>query len=250
MSIQLRVVVAGALMSMVGAASADNILFINGAEGGHPYSIQALQDLQNLGHNVTVLTNPPGSYAGYDEVWDFRYNTNMTNQDAIDMGAYLQGGGRMLVLAENSGFEGSRNQSLKNWVNQVGGGVIGNYVQGCFVGTENVTGPGSIVMSPNPFSQISYNCSTTYNTAGTGFLVTSGPNGDGGIIGWDYGDINGAPNARMLFVADIECWQPGNGNGINFTQDLEVYLSRVPAPGTAGLLGLAGIVAGRRRRQA
>ncbi len=248
MTISMRVLAAGTVMSLATVASADNILFINGSEGSHPWSIQANNDLINLGHNVTTLTNPPGSYAGYDQVWDFRYNTNMTNQDATDMGAFLQSGGRMLVLAENSGFEGSRNQSLKNWVNQVGGGVIGNFVNGCFAGTENVTNAGQVVMQPNAFNQIAYNCSTTYNTSGTGFLVSSGPNGDGSIIGWNFGDIAGSPNARMLFVADIECWEAGNGNGINFTDDLATYLGRVPAPGTASLIGLAGLAAARRRR--
>jgi hypothetical protein len=247
---------AGLVLAACSVAGADNILFIEGAEGGHTYSDQASNDLITLGHSVTVVQNPQALnvYQQYDQVWDFRYNTNMTNQDATDMGAYLQGGGRMLVLGENSGFEGSRNVSLRNWLSQVGAGSIGSPVQGCSVDFETTTGPGGIVMNPNPLTGIFDNCATTYLQANItqGFLVSAGPGGDGSSIGWDYGDISGAPNSRLIADWDIEHWQTDFGNGqqhLQLTENYQVFLSRIPAPGAAGLLGVAGLVAVRRRRQ-
>lgn len=238
------VVAAGAIPAM----AQYDILVIE--QGGHPYGNQAIQDLKNLGHNVTVVQNPLNDYAGYDQVWDMRYATNMTNNDTTAMGAYLAAGGRMLVLGEHSGFEGSRNISLRQWISDVGAGQVGNYVQGCEFSTEDITAAGQIVNSPNTFMNIKYNCATTYNQKNItqGFLVTATANGDGGIIGWDYGDISGAADARMLAVWDIEVWETGV-NGIKWTEDMATYLGgRVPAPGSMAVLGLAGVLAGRRRR--
>jgi hypothetical protein len=246
----ISVLVAAAGLAMASAASADNILFIEGAEGGHPYSDQASNNLVSLGHNVTLVQNPQNlnTYLQYDQIWDFRYNTQMTNQDGVDMGAYLQAGGRMLVLGEHSGFEGSRNISLRNWINQVGGGQIGNYVQSCATDFEATTVAGQIVMQPNPLAGIQMNCATTYNNPGTGFLVVDSGGGDGGVIGWNFGDLVGAPGARLLACWDIEQWQSGLGQDLPWTENCATYLSRVPAPGSVGLLGLAGLVAARRRR--
>lgn len=246
----ISTLVAAAGLALVSAASADNILFIEGAEGGHPYSDQASNDLIALGHSVNVVQNPQplNVYQQYDQVWDFRYTTNMTNQDAVDMGAYLAGGGRMLVLGEHSGFEGSRNISLRNWISQVGGGAIGNYVQSCAVDFEKTTGAGAVVMQPNALAGLQMNCATTYNKVGTGFLVVDSGAGDGAVIGWNFGDIQGAPGARLLACWDIEQWQSGQGQDLPWTENCATYLGRVPAPGSAGLLGLAGLIAARRRR--
>ena len=250
MKSSIGILVAAAGLAFAGIASADNILFIEGSEGGHPYSDQASNDLIALGHSVTIVTNPQplNVYQQYGQVWDFRYNTSMTNQDAIDMGAFMQGGGRMLVLGEHSGFEGSRNISLRNWISQVGGGNIGNYVQACAVDFEKTTGPGAVVMQPNALPGLQFNCSTTYNKTGSGFLVVDSGAGDGGVIGWNFGDIAGSPNARLIAAWDIELWQSGMGQDMPWTENCATYLSRVPAPGSAGLLGLAGLIAGRRRR--
>ena len=251
MNKSISTIVAAVGLAFGASVSADAILFIEGAEGGHPYSDQASNDLINLGHSVTIVTNPQplNTYLQYGQVWDFRYTTAMTNQDATDMGAYLAAGGRMLVLGEHSGFEGTRNQSLRNWITQVGAGQVGNFVQSCAVDPQNTTGPGAVVMSPNAIPSLDYNCATTYNQSNItqGFLVTASPNNDGGLIGWDFGDINGAPSARLLAAWDIELWETGV-NGIGMTENFATYLGRIPAPGSVAVLGAAGLLALRRRR--
>jgi hypothetical protein len=248
-SIGSVVVIASA--SVASIAGADNILVIE--QGGHVSGDQAIQDLQNLGHSVSVVQSPQslGTYQMFDQVWDMRYAANMTNQDAIDMGAYLQGGGSMLVLGEWSNFEGSRNISLRNWISQVGAGQIGNVVQGASTDLQAITAAGQVVNQPNnSITAIQYDFATTYTQANItqGFLVTSSANGDGGTIGWDFGDITGAPNARLLAVWDIEVWETGV-NGIDWTENMATYLGRVPAPGSAAVLGLAGLIATGRRRK-
>jgi hypothetical protein len=52
----------------------------------------------------------------------------------------------------------------------------------------------------------------------------------------------------MLAVRDIEAWETGL-NGIKWTEDMATYLGgQAPAPGSAAILGLAGVAAGRHRR--
>jgi hypothetical protein len=148
------------------AVRADNILFISGTEGTHPYSVQAREDLGTLGHTVTEVQNPQplDIYEQFDQIWDFRYSTAVTEQDVVDMGAYLQGGGRMLLLGEHGQFQ-DRNDSVRTLIALVGGGNVGAPVQTCDAQFQTTTGPGSVVMFPNKLDGLKVSCGTTYAAA-------------------------------------------------------------------------------------
>jgi len=62
----------------------------------------------------------PASTAGFNQVWDLRFNTPLTVADIASMGSYLQSGGRMYLTGENSSFDITRNQSLVAFLNPSG----------------------------------------------------------------------------------------------------------------------------------
>lgn len=238
------------------AVNAGYSIYVMGT--GHSQQTAAINHLTALGHTVTTggtLSN----YSAYDQVWDLRYNVNLTAADVTAMKSYLQGGGSMYMTGENSGFDSSRNNSLVSWASGVGAGTLTLAGSVGFV-SQNITAAGQIVNNPNTFTSIQFNAAQTTTAASIsqGFLVTQvGSTTQGSLVGWDFGDITGAANGRMLIGFDIEIF----ANGQNWTQNMVTYLgdsppaSAVPAP--AGLVlvasafpGLVGVRLWRRRKAA
>jgi hypothetical protein len=164
------------------------------------------------------------------------------------------GGGRMYLTGEHSGFA-TRNNSLVSWIASVGGGTVTS--SGAVSGPQSFTAAGSAVgldSNPNTFESISYGAASVSSNGGNGFLATSLQNGTGSLLGWDFGDIVGSPDARMLVGWDIEIFQ----NGQDWTENMYTYLAGVngpapvPEPGTLLLVGLgfAGLGLLRRRKTA
>ncbi|MBE9528304.1 MAG: PEP-CTERM sorting domain-containing protein [Proteobacteria bacterium] len=230
-------------------SNADMIYAINAGISGHGQVQNAVNNLSALGHTVTT-GNTLGDYSAYDQVWDLRYNGTLTGADTTAMGNFLSSGGSMYMTGEGSNFDTSRNLSLVNWVNSIGGGSIA--LAGVGNGNEVFTAAGESLLNnnPNSFSSITYNSARTLSSYGSGFLATeSSPgSGVGSLIGWDFGQIAGAANSRMLIGFDIEIF----GNGINWTENMQTYLAKsatVPEPSTLLLLGsgITGLAFVRRK---
>lgn len=85
-------------------------------------------------------------------------------------------------------------------------------------------------------------------TAARLFIVDSG--GDSGPISLPLATFFGGGNWNGVFgVVFSDTTSPTGVTGFNVTQiRLELETPKVPAPGAAGVLGLAGLVAARRRR--
>jgi hypothetical protein len=113
--------------------------------------------------------------------------------------------------------------------------------------------------APNPFSSIAFLGARAIRSPGSGFLVTESPAGSavGSMVAWDFGDIAGAPDARMVALWDIDVFRSTTGNGLNRVENIVEYLGGSPAvpipePSTWVLLcsGLAMLVVCRNRQRA
>ena len=243
-TVVLSVSVVLLLLGMGREVGALTIKVIDQGVSGHPRVIDARNHLIALGNTLTT-GGTLDDYSAFDQVWDLRYNANLGAADITAMGNYLAGGGRMYLTGEHSGFDSSRNTSLVSWTSSVGGGLLILSKAGVS-GPQPITAAGQIVNSPNVFASVTYGTARTTSSAGGGLLVTetSLGSGEGSLVGWDFGDINGKLGARMLIGFDIEIFY----NGKNWTENMATYLA-VPEPATVLLVGLGGLALLRKRRQ-
>ena len=169
---RLVLAVAVLLSVALGASRADaSSIYVIDAGYNHGQISAAVAHLNALGHTVTE-GNTLGSYIGFDQVWDLRYQSNLLAGDIAAMGAYLQAGGRMYLTGEHEGFDGTRNTSLVAWAAGVGAGAMA-LVDGAVSGNQAITAAGQIVNSPNAFAAVNFGAARTTSSAGSGFLRRS-----------------------------------------------------------------------------
>jgi hypothetical protein len=201
----------------------------------------------------------PGSFAGFDQVWDFRFSNNfaLTAAQRAEYIDYLEAGGGMFVMGENSGFM-TRNNSVLALINEAGGGSLTFTTPGS---TQTVrppfTGPAPIVAN-----QITYAAPGGVTSPGTGSYITDDGTGSGTGIAWGVGDLANAPAGALAIIFDVNWAQnlfdlPDStnllANIIGFVETEVVTPAPVPEPGTwmlmgTGLVGMLGY-GWRRKKQ-
>ena len=232
-----------------------SVYAISGSETNYSASVAARNSLTALGHTVTQ-GGALADYSTFDQVWDLRYNTNLNASEQTAMGNYLQGGGRMYLTGEHSGFDSVRNNSLVSFLNGTGAGPI-TLTGSVGHATQSITTAGQIVNNPNIFANVQFSAARTVAEASSGFLVTetSTGSGQGSLLGWDFGDIVGKSSARMLVGFDINMLS----NGQDWIENMSTYLGAgdsaeaVPEPASIAMwsmMGGIGFIVRRKRKKA
>ncbi|THU00277.1 hypothetical protein E9531_10955 [Lampropedia puyangensis] len=189
-------------LSLSTIAAADSILVINSASTASEPEVSAditAQLPQTCGtqHQYTVVGTPPTDLTGYAQIWDIRYD----DEDALLPATqeryrdYLEAGGRMFLMGENSGFA-PRNDSLLTLIDMLGGGSLHFYPMGDEA--QTITPP----FDTGGLNSLAFVAAGGTTTAGTGVFATSNSNG-GTAVAWAIGSLNQAPKGSLTVVFDV-----------------------------------------------
>lgn len=257
-------VLAAALVVLPSLASAQNILIINGATGTSESNTTA--DITNnlktlheaVGNTVTISDGVPVDFAGFSQVWDIRFSNvfALTGGQQTQYLSYLQGGGRVFMMGENSGFT-TRNGTIFSLINAAGGGNLGAAAQGCD-GTDQQT-VNAPFTGPNAVAALRYACAANFNGTGTGqWISNSGDIGAG--VAWTIGTLANATAGALTSILDVNFMQGNRTFEMQqLTKNLIGFVNNppppqnnvVPEPSTYALMatGFAGLVMIARRRR-
>lgn len=210
-------------LTAAGGAHADDALIYKGLGGGldDDVSSNLATQLGGTGLNTTTVTSLPGSLSPYQQIWDVRFG--FAGTDPISGGEqtqyvnYLQSGGAMFVMGENSAFT-NRNNSVVSLITAAGGGTP------TFASGDNAQDVLPAAQTPNPITTIGYLApgGITQATIGTGQCLTRDSNNVCSAIAWGVGSLTNAPTGSLVAVFDINFMQtnPGGTNTAAFLANL------------------------------
>jgi hypothetical protein len=221
---------AALLFGYPSTTEASEIYVLNAGVQGAIGVVTAISDLTSLGHSITT-GGTLADYTAYDQVWDLRYNANFVAADISAFSSFLGAGGRVYLTGENPAFDAQRNLSLSILLSGVGAGSL-IYSSQVASNTQAFTTEGAALNTPNAFSSLAFLGARSVSGPGNGFFVTESAPGIGSMVAWDFGDIAGAPDARMIALWDIDVFRTTTGNGMDWTENMVTYLDGSPSSGT------------------
>ncbi len=237
-------------VSFLQSISADNILLL--VTDDTRFELSHITNTQNaltsLGHTfVNTGTSASGeTFSDFDQIWDLRpeFALSVSEQNAYN--DYLAQGGRLLLKGEKvtSGFTEfqARDNSIINFVSLSGGGTLVQQSQQDQTFTESFTTEGQQLFNVTNMPSLSViNPGQLSVQSGQGFLVTEKISGQGSMVAWDFGDIAGKNNSRMVVIFE-SALNSQNGNTPQLIENFVTFLgasSPIPEPSSFVLVALA-----------
>ena len=249
--IVLTISILSATIGPIGSAQAQNVLIINGASGtSEPATTGDITTnlnilLQDANFTTTISDGVPINLTGFNQIWDIRFSNNLaiTSTEETQYLGFLQGGGGMFVMGENSSFP-TRNNSVLSLIQAAGGGSL-NFTTP--LSTQGVLSPFDM---PNtiPSGNVTYAFPGGVTSFGTGQFITVDSNGDGTGVAFAKGTLGNAPNGVLTTIFDVNFMeasfnQPNSQNLlknlIGFIDEETNGVQTVPEPtSTLSLLAL------------
>lgn len=238
MNLISRVVVVSLLM-FFGVAHAANVLIVHDGTVGLEANVVTNLSAKLVTHGDTVTTNVgvPGSLAGYQQVWDIRFNntTPLTSSDISQYVAYMAAGGSLFVMGENVGFM-TRDSSIASLIASAGGGTV------TITSPPNLETVRAPFTGPNAISTITFQAAAGINVIGSQAapIAYDPPSGIAAAVVWGPGAMSAAASGSLIVVFDVNFLDLGaDATSQLFTANLIAYLA-APTP-VSPLVGGAGI---------
>lgn len=163
--------------------------------------------LTAAGYSVTTHTGvPAGSLSSYKQIWDVRdplfSNVRISSSDRNAYLTYLQGGGSLFIMGENTSCCNTRNTDIADMVSLAGGGTFGPFTNDG-VTPQTVRSPFN--SNPNVMTTVSYSGGglVAANAMGSGSPITSNSSGGATAIYWGPGSLSSATAGTLITVLDI-----------------------------------------------
>ena len=213
-----------------GVAHSANVLIVGPSSGAEVTNLRAR--LVNAGGTVDVQAAVPSALSGFQQIWDVRYNTDLSSDQTAYL-SYLTSGGSLFLMGENVRFA-TRNNSIKSLLVAAGAGSVGNIV-GPSSDTQVVNAPFN---GPTALSSISYfSCGALPSGAlGTGSSISAASsNGDACAAKWGPGNLANALTGTVVAVYDVNFLDlmSSSPDFSKFTDNLIAYLASTSQVGAS-----------------
>jgi hypothetical protein len=191
----------------------------------------------NLAARISALGYTPSlisSYASlntlnlyeYAQLWDIGYASpylTNPNDPTAELTSYLQGGGAMCILGENSSF-GVRDDSIDTFITDLGGGNVvrgtTDYPYGVYVTVQ------SEFLLSNNNNSVNFARPGVFLQVGTGTLMTTAfVDNEYVAVMWTTGSLLSAPTGTVMSILDIN-FLKGNYPPNDFIDNTIISLNR------------------------
>lgn len=187
----------------------------------------------SLGNTVDVITSYsslPADLSQYDHIWDVNVNypTNTGQTLLVPTGTaakyitYLQQGGGIFMLGENSSFL-VRNNDLVSFITNLGGGSI----QISADAINNTLNMESEFLIANNRNTVTFAAIGRFSSIGTGNTITRNPidSSTGHAVIWKTGSLSSAPKGALVVVLDFNFLSTNYTSG--YSQEFMANLSQI-----------------------
>ena len=221
-----RIIGAAVGLGLAFGAQAADVLIIN-------YNIVATIDtnlqtrLQLAGNTATIISSSalPTDLSMYSQVWDLGANSAISTGYASTITSYLQGGGTMFIMGENSGYGAARNASLVSLIADLGGGTIPSVT----TNSPNAQTVDPALFTANTNANVTFAAVGKFDGVGTGMCITS----DCGAAAWGAGTLSNALRGSFVSVLDVN-FLGGSYFQPDFADNLIGYLVQQGQIGNGG----------------
>jgi hypothetical protein len=149
----------------------------------------------------------------FAHIWDIGYASpylTNPNNPTNKLFGYLQSGGAMFILGENSDL-GVRDDAIDTFVTSIGGGNVARSLTEYTYSAAVTVQPEFLIA--NSSNSIVFGKPGTFTSLGTGTAMTSAFTGSEYVAAmWETGSLTGAPSGAVISVLDVNFFVGFNQN--------------------------------------
>ena len=191
----------------------DGVLFTNLPEyyNGVITNLTAAESSQgNTVQIITSYSSVPNDLSMYDHIWDIDVSQPNISANTAKYTTYLQQGGGLFLLGENTAFAPVRDTNIANFITTLGGGSV------TFDTSFPSPNPGTCSVETefliaNNTNTIIFGACGRFSSIGTGTTITrmSAPVGNypigtpNNVVIWKTGNLSLAPKGAIVVALDI-----------------------------------------------